>query len=813
MFRWEKFTDAAQDVLVRAQEALVEFKHNQLDVEHIMWGLLSQEDGVVPMILEKIGVSPYAMRDRFREALNKVPRVEVLRGGSKSIYITPRAENLLKQANKEREMMKDEFIAPEHIFLAAIEVANGATLRILKEFNIDREKVFRALYEIRGTQRVQDRTPESKYNVLEKYTVDITKLAELGKLDPVIGRDYEIERVIEILLRKSKNNPVLIGEPGVGKTAIVYGLAQRIAQKNVPDKLKDKRVRSLDMAALVAGTRFRGDFEDRLKAIIDEVKRSQGNIILFIDELHTIVGGGAAEGALDAANILKPGLASGELRVIGATTLDEYRERIEKDGALERRFQPVYVKEPSIEETIEILKGLRSKYEEHHKVKISDDAIYYSVILSEKYISERFLPDKAIDLLDTACARVRMRLDEMPDEIKNLEKRLEKITEEANTYLEYKNYEKVEELKRESEEIQRKLDELKAKFMESKKIDPIVDKSDIAEVVSRWTGIPAHDLLEDEKEKLLRMKEILKSRVIGQQEAVEVVVDAILRARVGLKDPHKPIGVFLFMGPTGVGKTHLARQIANYLFGDPDALLRFDMSEFMEKHSVSKLIGAPPGYIGYEKAGQLTEKVRRRPYQVILFDEIEKAHPDVFNILLQVFDAGRLTDSQGRTVNFKNTIIIMTSNIGSEKISELTKNFYISREEILKAITPDLRSHFRPEFLNRIDEIVIFKPLKIEDLIKIVALELEPLIYALREKGIEIEFAEDAKRLLAIEGYDEKFGARPLKRLIEKRISTPISVMIIQDKIKSGDKLTVKANEKGEIIFDITPREPEQRDI
>ncbi len=795
--RMDRFTEGAQDALMRAQEALSEFGHTQLDTEHLLWGLVSQEDGVVPQILEKIGVSPFALRDRLREALYRIPRVEMVRGTPAQIYITPRAEAVLRQAEKEAKALKDEYIAAEHIFLAILNVGDGAAARILKEFKIDRERVFQALYEIRGGQRVQDREAEKKYNALERYTTDITKLAELGKLDPVIGRDEEILRVAQILMRKTKNNPVLIGEPGVGKTAVVYGLAQRIVKGEVPDPLKGKRILALDIGALLAGSKFRGEFEDRLKAVIEEVKKSQGDIILFIDELHTIVGAGAAEGAVDAANLLKPALAAGELRVIGATTLDEYRERIEKDGALERRFQPVFVREPTVEETIEILKGLRKRYEEHHKVKITDDAIVAAAKLAERYITERRLPDKAIDLLDEAASLVRIKLSKMPEEIKEMEQKLEQLMEDGKAAAEYGDYEKAQRLKFEAEELQKKLEEAKKKWMEEHKTDDVVDAEDVAEVVSRWTGIPVTQLLEDEKQKLLRMEEVLKQRVIGQDEAVDIVSDAIRRARAGIKDPNRPIGVFLFLGPTGVGKTHLARQLAWFLFNDPDALLRIDMSEYMEKHSVSRLIGAPPGYIGYEKGGQLTEAVRRRPYQVILFDEIEKAHPDVFNIMLQIFDAGRLTDAQGHTVNFRNTVIIMTSNIASEKIASLTG----TREELIQAVMPDLRRHFKPEFLNRIDEIVIFRPLQLEHIIKIVDLQVEDLRKNLEEQGIRLELDEEAKKLLAEKGYDPQFGARPLRRVIQRELETPIARMLIAGEIQAGDVIHVTAKD-GQLVIE-----------
>lgn len=789
--RFDRFTEGAQDAILRAQEALREFGHVQLDTEHILWGLLSQEEGVVTKILEKIGVSPYAVRDRLREALYRVPKVEVVSGPQPQVYITPRADLILRNSEKESQQLRDEFISTEHIFLAIIEAGDGAAGRILKEFKIDREKVFKALYEIRGGQRITDREAEKKYNALERYTTDITRLAELGRIDPVIGREEEILRVAQILMRKTKNNPVLIGEPGVGKTAIVYGLAQRIIKNDIPDLLKGKRILALDIGALVAGSRFRGEFEDRLKAVIEEVKKEQDKIILFIDELHTIVGAGAAEGAVDAANMLKPALASGELRIIGATTLDEYREHIEKDGALERRFQPVFVREPTIEETIEILQGIKERYEQHHQVKITEDALLAAAKLSDRYITERKLPDKAIDLLDESASFVRLKLSEMPEEIKQMESKTKQLEEEGKTAAEYGDYEKAQQLKIELDTLKKKLETAKLNWMKENSVDDVVDEDDVAKVVSKWTGIPVTQLLEDEKHKLLRMEDVLKSRVIGQDEAVQVVSDAIRRARAGIKDPTRPIGVFLFLGPTGVGKTHLARQLAWFLFNDPDALLRIDMSEYMEKFSVSRLIGAPPGYIGYEKGGQLTESVRRRPYQVILFDEIEKAHPEVFNLLLQVFDSGRLTDSQGHTVNFRNTVIIMTSNIASDKIASITG----TSEELLQAVMPDLRTHFKPEFLNRIDEIVVFKSLSLDHIEKIVELQLHDLQTNLKEHGIQLDVHPDARKILAIKGYDPAFGARPLKRLIQRELETKIAKMLISGEVKPGNTIFVSAED------------------
>ena len=801
--RFDRFTEGAQQAIALAQESLRIFKHNQLDTEHLLYGLLSQEEGVVPKIFEKLGISPLVVKDKVKEALSRFPQVEYVGGQPMQIYITPRAQRVLEQSEEEAKRLKDEYVASEHILLAIAELSDGPAGRILRELGVDKEKIYSALYEIRGGQRVTEPTAESKYNALEKYTVDLTKLAEQGKLDPVIGRDEEIRRVAQILMRKTKNNPVLIGEPGVGKTAVVYGLAQRIVSGDVPDPLKGKRILSLDIGSLLAGSKFRGEFEERLKAVIEEIKKAQGKIILFIDELHTIVGAGAAEGAVDAANLLKPALAAGDLRVIGATTLDEYRERIEKDGALERRFQPVFVREPSVEETIEILKGLRKRFEEHHKVKITDRAIEAAAKLSARYITERRLPDKAIDLLDEACSALRLKLSEMPEEIKELEKRIAELTEEGQAASQYGDTERAQRIKAELDRLQKELSEKKEAWMKEHRVDEVVDEEDVAEVVARWTGIPVSRLLEDEIKKLLRMEEELKKRVKGQDEAIEVLADAIRRARAGLQDPNRPIGVFLFVGPTGVGKTHLARQLAWFLFNDENALLRIDMSEYMEKHAVSRLIGAPPGYIGYEKGGQLTEAVRRRPYQVILFDEIEKAHPDVFNIMLQIFDAGRLTDAQGHTVDFRNTVIIMTSNIASEMLGRLTG----SREEKLKAIMPELRRYFKPEFLNRIDEIIIFNPLGIEEIKGIVDLQLEGVRKALSERNIKLELTEAAREYLAREGYDPEFGARPLRRTIQRLIETPLSRMLIAGEIKEGDTVQVDYDGK-ELKFNVLEKKP-----
>lgn len=810
--RMDKFTEGAQEALIRAQEALVKFKHNQLDVEHIFYGLLEEEGGVVSQIFEKLNIHPVLVKEKLKEALLKVPQTEIQGSRPVQIYITPRAQDVLQQAFVEAEKLKDEYVAQEHFLLAIENSAGGPSARILKEFGIDREKIYKALYEIRGSQRVTEPTAESKYNALVKYTVDVTKLSETGKLDPVIGRNDEIERVIQIILRKTKNNPVLIGEPGVGKTAIVHGLAQRIHEKKVPDFLRDKRILMLDMGALLAGSKFRGEFEERLKAVIDEVKRQKDRIILFIDELHTIVGAGGAEGAIDAANLLKPGLASGELRVIGATTLDEYRERIEKDGALERRFQPVYVKEPSIEETVEILRGLKNKFEEHHRVKILDSAIIASAKLADRYVQGRKLPDKAIDLLDEACSYLRIKLSDMPEDIKALQNRIASLRDQITLMDQFSNRGEVENLKKQVEFLEKELEGKKETWLREKNMDDFVDENDIAYVVSRWTGIPAMRLLEDEAKRLLYVEDELKKKVKGQDYAIKVVAEAIRRSRAGLGQRNRPIGVFMFLGPTGVGKTHLARQLAWFLFNDEDALLRIDMSEYMEKHAVSRLIGAPPGYIGFERGGQLTEAVRRRPYQVILFDEIEKAHPDVFNIMLQIFDAGRLTDAQGHVVDFKNTLIIMTSNIQYQfsegpqigfikKDSELTK----VHQSRVNSIMPELLKFFKIEFLNRIDEFVFFNALGHKEVKEIVELQLKEVQDSLKENGIEVSWTEKLVEYLSEAGYNPDLGARPLRRSIQVYVENPIADKILAGEFKAGDRIVIDYD--GEVKFEKAPLE------
>lgn len=791
--RIDKFTEGAKEAIARAQELLMKLKNPQLDVEHLFYSLLEQEDGVVPEIFKKLNIPVYTLKERLLKNLKKMPIIERERSSLFQIYITPRLQKLFEDAEEEAKRLNDEYIAQEHFLLAMTEISDGETNRIFRDFSIDREKIYKALYEIRGTQRVSDPSAEARYKALERYTIDITKLAKEGKIDPVIGREEEITRVMQVLLRKTKNNPVLIGEPGVGKTAIVYGIAQRIISGNVPDALKNKKILALDMGAIVAGSKFRGEFEERLKSVLEEVKRKKDEIILFIDEIHTLVGAGAAEGALDAANLLKPSLASGEIRVIGATTLDEYREHIEKDGALERRFQPVYVREPTIEETIEILKGIKSKYEIFHKVKITEPAIIASAKLSARYLTGRKLPDKAIDLLDEACSYTKMKFSEMPQDLKSLKEEIEKLEEEGKISVRYGDEKRAKEIKEKIENYKKIFEEKKREWEKKTKVDDVVDENDIAYIVSKQTGIPVTNLLEDEAKKLLKMEEEFTKKVIGQDKAIEVIANAIRRSRSGIISSQKPIGIFLFLGPTGVGKTYVAKKLAEFLFNDENALIRIDMSEYMEKHAVSRLIGAPPGYIGYEKGGQLTEAVRRRPYQVILFDEIEKAHPEVLNILLQVFDAGRLTDAQGHVVDFKNTIIIMTSNIASDKL--LDEKSY---EERYILAMQEIKNYFKPEFINRIDEIVIFNPLGEKEILQIIDLLLEPIKENLKEKGIEIEFDESSKIFLLRKGYDPNFGARPLKRVISRYIENEIAKMIIEGKISKGKKIRVF--EKDEIL-------------
>jgi ATP-dependent Clp protease ATP-binding subunit ClpC len=796
--RYEKFTQKAQDALTLAQEILEQFNHQELDSEHLLLALLRQEDGLVPKILKRMDIVPDVIERRLEASMEM--RSKVYGGATAQVYITPRTKRLLAQAQAEAQRMKDEYVGCEHLLLAVSDEREGEAGKIVREFGLNRERIYQALQAIRGTQRVTDQDAENKYLALERYARDITALARQGKLDPVIGRDEEIKRLIQVLSRRTKNNPVLIGEAGVGKTAIIEGLAQKIVEKDVPEILADKRLLALDIGSLVAGSKFRGEFEERLKAVMDEIRKGKGEIILFIDELHEIVGAGAAEGAIDASNMLKPALARGELQCIGATTLDEYRKHIEKDAALERRFAPVFVGEPSVEDTIKILKGLKSRYESHHGVVIDDAAIEAAAKLSERYITERYLPDKAIDLIDEACARVRIEIYSMPDELKAMEKKLEGLNADGRTAVDRRDYEKAAELRDAAEKVQKELKQKKAKWMKQRGIDDRVGENDIAQIVSSWTGIPVSRMLQTEMTKLLKMEEKIHERMVDQDAAVTAVSDAIRRSRAGLKDPKRPIGSFIFLGPTGVGKTELARSLAEFLFDTEEAMVRIDMTEYQEKHTVSRLIGAPPGYVGYEEGGQLTEAVRRRPYRVILFDEFEKAHPDVFNILLQLLEDGRLTDGQGRTADFKNTIIIMTSNLGSEVITEDLKDGKFDYEKAKRDVQSILQRSVKPEFLNRIDEVIVFKPLGFEEIQGIVKRELAKIVKYVADHGFQIQFDEKVNEFLAHEGFDPVYGARPLRRAIQRLVENPLSRAIIAGEFKKGDKLTADL-EQGEVRF------------
>jgi len=859
--RFDKFTVKAQEAVQAAQSIADQLSHQAIEPEHLLLALIQQQEGVVSPLLAKLGAPADAIRRQVEAELAKAPKVR----GAAGAYGTPRLRAIFERAQQEAERLRDEYVSTEHLLIAIAQERDGAAGRVLAANGVTAEAIYRALVDVRGTQRVTDANPEEKYQALERYSRDLTELARKGRLDPVIGRDEEIRRVIQVLSRRTKNNPVLIGEPGVGKTAIVEGLAQRIVSGDVPEGLKGKRLVALDIGAIIAGSKYRGEFEDRLKAVLKEITESEGQIICFIDELHTIVGAGAAEGAVDAANLLKPPLARGELRCIGATTLDEYRKHVEKDAALERRFQPVMVREPSVEDTIAILRGLKEKYEVHHKVKIKDAALVAAAVLSHRYISDRFLPDKAIDLVDEAASRLRIAIDSMPPEIDEIDRRimqlqiervsvaretdevsrerLAKLDEElaaladkvqglkARWQAEKSAIMRVGKIKEEIETtrqamaeaerrgdlnraaelrfgtllaLEKQLETENTRLAELQKTGRMlreeVDEEDIALTVAKWTGIPVTRLLEGEVEKLVRMEARLAQRVVGQEEAIRSVSNAVRRARSGLSDPNRPIGSFLFLGPTGVGKTELARALAEFLFDDERAMIRVDMSEYMEKHTVARLIGAPPGYVGYEEGGQLTEAVRRRPYSVVLFDEIEKAHGDVFNVLLQLLDDGRLTDGQGRTVDFRNTVVIMTSNLGSHIFRE-----YEKPEKVRPLIMQELRNTLRPEFLNRIDEVVIFSPLGRAEIARIVDIQVGHLRRRLADKRIDLELTEAAKTLLAREGYDPTFGARPLKRTIQRLIQDPLALRLLQGEVAEGDTVTVDAV-RDEIVFRRTVR-------
>ena len=801
----EKFTEQAQEALALSQEIVRQYHHSQWDVEHILLALLRQERGLVGEILAELGIDVEAMRRQVETALEKSPKVAY---EAEQIYATPRVAQLLAKAGEEAKRLKDEFIGVEHLLVAMVGEEKGGVAAILHRMGIDQEKVYRALRKLRGGHRVTDARAESKYRSLEKYGRDLTELAREGKLDPVIGRDEEIKRIMQVLTRRTKNNPVVVGDAGVGKTALAEGLAQKIAADDVPDSLKGRRVVALDMGSLVAGSKFRGEFEERLKAVMDEVRQSQGEVILFIDEIHTVVGAGAAEGAIDASNMLKPALAHGELQCVGATTLDEYRKFIEKDKALERRLQPVFVGEPSIEATVEMLKGLRPRYEAHHKIKISDEALEAAAKLSQRYISDRFLPDKAIDLIDEAASKLRIDTESAPPEVKSLEQRIGRLANEEEAASQRQEYEQAAQLKAERLRLEGEYNQAKGSWLKQEKIDEVVNEEDIARLISNWTGIPVSQMLEGEAEKLLHMEERLHERVVNQEEAVVAISEAIRRSRAGIKDPRRPIGSFMFLGPTGVGKTELAKTLAWFMFDDENAVVRLDMSEYQEKHTVSRLIGAPPGYVGYEEGGQLTEAVRRRPYRVILLDEIEKAHPEVFNTLLQILDDGRLTDGHGRTVDFKNSLIIMTSNTGVELIRRegaigfgAKKDEARSRQQSYEAMKDKVmgavKKTFRPEFINRIDEIIVFHELTEEQLRSIVDLMVADLKKRLSERKLGVELSDGAKSWLAREGYDPIYGARPLRRVIERYVENPLSSKLLRGEFSEGDTVTVGLGAKG----------------
>jgi ATP-dependent Clp protease ATP-binding subunit ClpB len=862
-----RFTEKLQEAVRAAQSKAIRFGHQQIDVEHLLGALLEQENGLASSILSKAGLNVDSLLGRLEAELHRMPKVSGLAGGLDQVYVTTRLNRLFTTAEDEARKLKDEYISIEHVLLAAVD-DGGPAGRVLKEFGLTRERLMQALREIRGNQRVTSQNPEVTYEALERYGRDLTKLATQSKLDPVIGRDEEIRRVIQVLSRRTKNNPVLIGEPGVGKTAIVEGLALRIVRGDVPEGLKNRRIVALDMGALIAGAKYRGEFEERLKAVLKEVQESAGEVVLFIDELHTVVGAGKAEGSMDAGNLLKPMLARGELHCIGATTLDEYRKHIEKDAALERRFQPVLVDQPSVEDTISILRGLKERYEVHHGVRIKDAALVAAAVLSNRYITDRFLPDKAIDLVDEAAARLRTEIDSMPGELDEarrrimqleierealrketdaaskerlakLEKELADLRTESDALTarwqsEKNNVQKLRQLREQVEQtksdieqaerqydlnraaelkygklvqlerqLQQETDNFERQRAQSRLLKEEVDEEDIAEVVSRWTGVPVTRLLEGEMQKLLHLDDELHRRVVGQDEAVTAVAEAVIRARSGLKDPNRPIGSFIFLGPTGVGKTEMARALAEYLFDDEHAMLRIDMSEYQEKHTVARLIGAPPGYVGYEEGGQLTEAVRRRPYAVVLFDEIEKAHHDVFNVMLQVLDDGRLTDGQGRTVDFKNTIVIMTSNIGSQRILDYRGAFAGESYERMKdAVLEEMRHHFRPEFLNRVDEIIVFHSLSEEHLKQIVEIQLGRLRARLADRHITLELTDAARSNLVHTGYDPAYGARPLKRAIQKKIETPLGRLLLKGAVRDGQTVRVDAEtDAGDLTF------------
>jgi len=812
MMRFDRFTERAQEAAQRAAEIIQRYGHNQIDTEHILLALIEQPGGVIPQILENLRIDATILAERLDATLRASPRASIFGGTAGQIFITPRVKRIIDLANEEANRLKDEYISTEHIFLAILSERNTPAARILESAGLTRERVYDAVQQLRGGQRVTDPQAETRYRTLEKYSRDLTQMAREGKLDPVIGRDTEILRLIQILSRRTKNNPVLIGEAGVGKTAIVEGLAQKIANNDVPEILAGKRVVALDLGAMIAGSRFRGEFEERLKSAIEEVQRAQGEIILMIDELHTVIGAGAAQGAMDASNMLKPALARGELQCIGATTLDEYHKYIEKDAALERRFAPIYVEEPSVEDTIKMLQGLRDRYEAHHKVRFSDEALVAAARLADRYVTDRRLPDKAIDLIDEAAAKLRVALYSLPPDLKEMKNEIEKLrAEEEQAGLE-RDYERAAQKKAERLRLESEFNSRRDKWEAEHQLDEVVDLDDIAAVVHQWTGIPVTQMMETESQKLLQMEERLHERIIGQDEAIHAISDAIRRARSGLKDPSRPIGSFIFIGPSGVGKTELAKALAWFLFDDEDALVRIDMSEYREQHTVSRLFGAPPGYVGYEEGGQLTEAVRRRPYRVLLFDEIEKAHPEVWNALLQILDDGRMTDGQGNVVDFRNTVLIMTSNLGTEYVRKggtlgfLQQKANDEEREAHDKIEKALKGTFRPEFLNRIDEIIMFSPLSVEQMEKIVDLQLREIQERLNEYNVTIELTEKARKWLAKAGYDPAFGARPLRRALQKHVESPLSIKLLAGEIGAGSLVKVDVDENDTITFNAKKR-------
>lgn len=808
MMRFDRFTERAQEAAQRAAEIIQRYGHNQIDTEHILLALIEQPGGVIPQILEKLNVSAETLNERLDATLRASPKANIFGGGAGQIFITPRVKRIIDLANEEANRLKDEYISTEHIFLAILTERNTPAARILESAGLTRDRVYDAVQDLRGGQRVTDPQAETKYRTLEKYSRDLTQLAREGKLDPVIGRDKEILRLIQILSRRTKNNPVLIGEAGVGKTAIAEGLAQKIATNDIPEILSGKRVVALDLGAMIAGSRFRGEFEERLKAVMDEVQRAKGDVILMIDELHTVVGAGAAQGAMDASNMLKPALARGELQCIGATTLDEFHKHIEKDAALERRFAPIYVDEPSVDDTIKMLQGLRDRYEAHHKVHFADDALVAAARLADRYVTDRHLPDKAIDLMDEAAAKLRVALYSMPPDLKAMKTDIDKThAEEEQAGLE-RDYERAAQKKAERLRLEQEYSTKRDKWEAEHQLDEVVDVDDIASVVHQWTGIPVTQMLETESEKLLHMEARLHERIIGQEDAIHAISDAIRRARSGLKDPRRPIGSFIFIGPSGVGKTELAKALAWFMFDDEEALVRIDMSEYREQHTVSRLFGAPPGYVGYEEGGQLTEAVRRRPYRVVLFDEIEKAHPEVWNALLQILDDGRLTDGQGNVVDFRNTVLIMTSNLGTEYVTKggtlgfLTQKADDDERAMHDKIEKALKGAFRPEFLNRVDETIMFSPLSIKQMEEIVVLQMKEVQDRLNEHDISVQLTDAARVWLATEGYDPAFGARPLRRAIQKYVESPLSVELLGGKFKDGAVVIVDVDAKeNKIIF------------